>query len=641
MFGRYTSTKVVHDHDFEVCAWQDTRQLQLEVPAGFRQMPNHNKDLLSHLRSNHVEFDSSSVSPIMPSALQEKVSNLGMSSSGEANETQPTTQSSSTTDFVPIIRSVDKPSSTLPHNITVSEDFMRASMGFRRLDTVKKLFKDLYSDTLHLDSTPADAILDLGDVATMHKKPRNTTPVPRSSFFGQVMHMDIVFGPEVAVGNIHFGLLFTDRFSRMTYVYPLRNLTTDIPKQLEAFFAHLGFSPHRLITDFDLKLIGGKAREYLNHLLIHVNAAPSFRQDKNGLAERHWQTMVSMARNWLASAELPATFWFYAVRRAAEICNYFPSKLDNGTFITPFELVHRCKPDLRVLFPMFGLAAVRRERTGDNRLNKFESQSIPMIAVGRCQQSNGLQFYNPVNGSFVSSVDYRFQPYTTSGTRFGYKYQPGTFLYRLDESNSVFTPKYNLDASVLIHTHSPPHQARIIGIPSYDKPDVYTVVFADGSIAENADSDNIIELLPSPSLSESPNILPSWIQSECNVTLFLSSMSKPRHGKLRKNSTDQWIFTPGNTVDLSKGILLDDLVSNLQHLMDSGQLFKGHAKFQRVYNTRNQIQLRDSVLRHVSAHGLTSLIPPVSLSSHQKMTASDKSIWDSAYDEEFHFLPWP
>ena len=73
-----------------------------------------------------------------------------------------------------------------------------------------------------------------------------------------------------------------------------------------------------------------------------------------------------MARNWLASAELPATFWYYAVRRAAEICNCFPSKLDNGTFITPFELVHRCKPDLRVLFPMFGLAAVRRERAGDN-----------------------------------------------------------------------------------------------------------------------------------------------------------------------------------------------------------------------------------------------------------------------------------
>jgi hypothetical protein len=33
--------------------------------------------------------------------------------------------------------------------------------------------------------------------------------------------------------------------------------------------------------------------------------------------------MVSMARNWLASAELPSTFWFYAVKRAAEVCNTF------------------------------------------------------------------------------------------------------------------------------------------------------------------------------------------------------------------------------------------------------------------------------------------------------------------------------
>jgi hypothetical protein len=44
-----------------------------------------------------------------------------------------------------------------------------------------------------------------------------------------------------------------------------------------------------------LKLIYGKAREYINSLLVHINAAPSYHQDKNGLAERHWQTMVNMA----------------------------------------------------------------------------------------------------------------------------------------------------------------------------------------------------------------------------------------------------------------------------------------------------------------------------------------------------------
>lgn len=158
----------------------------------------------------------------------------------------------------------------------------------------------------------------------------------------------------------------------MTYLYPLQKLTSDIPRQLEAFFAHIGLVPKRLISNFDLKLIGGKASDYLNQLLIHVNAAPAYRQDKNGLAERHWQTMISMARNWLASAELPSTFWYYAVRRAAEICNYFPIQLEDGLFTTPFELVHKSKPDLRVLFKQFSLAAVRCERVGDERLNKFD-----------------------------------------------------------------------------------------------------------------------------------------------------------------------------------------------------------------------------------------------------------------------------
>jgi cellulose synthase/poly-beta-1,6-N-acetylglucosamine synthase-like glycosyltransferase len=130
--------------------------------------------------------------------------------------------------------------------------------------------------------------------------------------------MDIVvFGPEVSLGIVHYGLLFTDRYSRITYIYPLQNLTTDIIKQMAAFFAHLGTSPKCLISNFDTKLIGRKAREYLNSLKIHVNAALANRQDKNRLLKRQWQTMTAMARNWLASVELPTTFWYYAVKRAA------------------------------------------------------------------------------------------------------------------------------------------------------------------------------------------------------------------------------------------------------------------------------------------------------------------------------------
>jgi hypothetical protein len=145
-------------------------------------------------------------------------------------------------------------------------------------------------------------------------------------------------------------------------------------------------------------------------------------------------------------------------------------------------------------------------------------------------------------------------------------------------------------------------------------------------------------LAPVQQSTASPNLLPSWIKDGANATVFLTSMSKPRHGKLRIDANNQWIFTPGNSTDFSQGILLQDLSATFQNLLDTGQLFKGHTKFRRVYNSRAQVHLKDSVLRHVSAHGLTSLLAPVSLKSHHNMTSSDKDIWDAAYSKEYDGL---
>jgi hypothetical protein len=387
--------------------------------------------------------------------------------------------STSWSSFIPFIRYVDKPSSLLPKNIAMSEDYLRSCIGFRRIATLKKHLASLYQPSVTLDHTPPDAILDPDYFATLKKNDRNTTPMPRPQNFGNVINLDIVFGPEISIGNVHYSLLCVDHFSCMTYMYPLQNLTSDIQKQLESFFAYLGMVPKQIILDFDLKLVGGRACRYLNSLLVHVNAAPSHCQDKNGLAEHHWQTIVSIARNWLASAELPSTFWFYAVHHAAEVCNYFPMSMEDGTFSTPFELAHHSKPDLRVLFKPFALAAVQQERVGDNVLEKIASQSMPMIAIGHCPTSNGLQFYNPANSTFVSSIDYTFQHHVTSGSRFGLKYQPGTLTYRLDETNTIYAPKFKLDSNVHVHTHSPPHLATVIGLPTYNNPDTYTVKFSD------------------------------------------------------------------------------------------------------------------------------------------------------------------
>ena len=231
-------------------------------------------------------------------------------------------------------------------------------------------------------------------------------------------------------------------------------------------------------------------------------------------------------------------------------------------------MAYHTKPDLRVLFKLFSLAAVRRERQGDTRLGKFDAQSTPMIAIGQCPNSNGPQFYNPSNGTFVSSI-------------IGMKYQPGIFIYRIDESNSIFGPQFSLDSKVYVHTHSPPSVAKVIRIPNYNTPDVYTVVFPNGSISEY--TSDILSATTQESSKLTKSLLPSWIKRGANATLFLNDMAKPRHGSLNLVQ-ENWMFYPGKSTD---GIILPVLEANCQMLLDTGQLFKGHAKFRNVYDARN------------------------------------------------------
>jgi hypothetical protein len=96
--------------------------------------------------------------------------------------------------------------------------------------------------------------------------------------------------------------------------------------------------------------------------------------------------------------------------------------------------------------------------------------------------------------------------------------------------------------------------------------------------------------------------LPPWVKGGANATLFLHTMPKPRHGTLQQTQDGTWSFYPGKSS--TDGITLSNLKANCQELLDTGQLFKGHAKFKNVYDARSQVSLRECVLCYFSAHGL-------------------------------------
>ncbi len=194
------------------------QQLNLNLPAGFRSSSSLQKDyniFAPPCKARSAEVLLPTTETLDQPTTENSTPTIATLSSIESNVLSPNPSSSSFVN-VPILRCVDKSSTSLPSQLTFTEDFLRFSVGFRRIDTMKTHLATFYQNTVALDSSPPDAIHDPGDLCNVRKSHRNTTPVCRPPSFGDINHMDIVFGPDIALSNVHYGLLFTDRFSRMT-----------------------------------------------------------------------------------------------------------------------------------------------------------------------------------------------------------------------------------------------------------------------------------------------------------------------------------------------------------------------------------------------------------------------------------------
>ena len=88
-------------------------------------------------------------------------------------------------------------------------------------------------DTIRIFDTPRDPTLDIGEVATIDCKHRNTTPISLPNFFGEVFHVEIGYGCNTDIHGIRYTILLVDRDTRVMYIYPLKNLQGDIKLSLQ------------------------------------------------------------------------------------------------------------------------------------------------------------------------------------------------------------------------------------------------------------------------------------------------------------------------------------------------------------------------------------------------------------------------
>ena len=139
--------------------------------------------------------------------------------------------------------------------------------------------------------------------------------------------MDIGYGDGKSPGGFTHCLVIVDLATRHAWTYGLANTSsTSIVDALWRFFIDAGGFPKRVRCDFDKRLIQGDVGRLLKANGVKIGASPPHRQSQNGAVERLWNTACEMGRSFLAEAQLPKRYWFWAIRTAIQRMNMLPCR---------------------------------------------------------------------------------------------------------------------------------------------------------------------------------------------------------------------------------------------------------------------------------------------------------------------------
>jgi len=146
----------------------------------------------------------------------------------------------------PILLASNKMSNTAPshHRFTIPQ--LSRYYGFQSLKNW---------DTLHDVCVPnfsfiqsGEMPVELGNVTNIKKGRSNKNPIDCPKDFMEVVHCDIGYGDTKSVGNgAAYCMVFVDRATRYTWIYPLKSLThTSLKAVMSAWAVDAGQFPTRL-----------------------------------------------------------------------------------------------------------------------------------------------------------------------------------------------------------------------------------------------------------------------------------------------------------------------------------------------------------------------------------------------------------
>ncbi|KAI5335543.1 hypothetical protein L3X38_025676 [Prunus dulcis] len=223
----------------------------------------------------------------------------------------------------------------------------------------------------------------------------------------ELIHSDLC-GPmqTASLGGNKYFITFIDDFSRMCWVYFLRNKseTFHVFKKFKVMVElQSGYHVKRLRTDRGGEYISANFLQFCENLGIERQLTVAYSPQQNGVAERKNRTIVEMAKCMIHAKELPYTLWCEAVNTSVYLLNRSPTRALENT--TPFEKFSGRKPGVKHL-KVFG--SVCYSLIPGKLRNKLEATSAIGVFIGYGTCEKGYRILNPATQKVLLSRDVVF-----------------------------------------------------------------------------------------------------------------------------------------------------------------------------------------------------------------------------------------
>ena len=235
----------------------------------------------------------------------------------------------------------------------------------------------------------------------------------------QLVHSDICGPIEVVhelvnnkqLVNKWYILTFVDDYSRWLWIAIITDKSgKTVMSQFIKFKVwaerYTGFDITALRTDGGGEYVNDDFQTYLQTMGIERNITTAYTPQQNGVAERVNRTIMEAARAMLHAANLPSSFWTYAVNAAVYIRNRSPTRALNN--VTPYEAWRGEKPSLSHL-RVFGCRAYmylhKKQRSSTNKL---AARAMPGIFVGYATEAKAWLVWDPVAKKVHTTRDVKF-----------------------------------------------------------------------------------------------------------------------------------------------------------------------------------------------------------------------------------------